>query len=171
MERLPRLVFNKPKTMNNRYNITYFCLINTRNVDFEWYPWTLENWRHCLGLKRLYILYNIIIISFGMRFSTFEFHSVVVHVFVLVLFVKRYTRRAKMTSTLSLCSLLYITEALSKENLRSVSSLNALWVPWSVPICENNTHSLKTGNLPPLHHRNRPFCIISGTFKKYIRPV
>ena len=116
-----KLVFNKPKTMNSKYNITYFCLINTRNVDFEWYPWTLENWRHCLGLKRVYILYNIIIISFGMRFSTFELHSVVVHVFVLVLFLKRYTRRAKMTSTLSLCSLLYITEALSKENLCSVS--------------------------------------------------
>ena len=99
----------------------YFCLINTRNVDFEWYPWTLENLRHCLCLIRLYILYNIIIISFGIRFSTFELHSVVVHVFVLVLFLKRYTRRAKMTSTLSLCSLLYITEALSKENFCSVS--------------------------------------------------
>ena len=84
----------------------------------------VENWRHCLGLKRLYILYNIIIISFGMQFSTFELHSVVVHVFPLVLFLKRYTRRAKMTSTLSLCSLLYITEALSKETCApSVNSM------------------------------------------------
>ena len=118
----------------------YFCLIHTRNVDFEWYPWTMENWQHCLGPKRLYIPYNIIIISFGMRFSAFELHSVVVHVFVLVLFLKRYTRRAKMTSTLSRCSLLYITEALSNENLCSVSYLNALWVPWTVQICQNNTH-------------------------------
>ena len=107
--------------VSKHVKIQLIKVLKLKGDDFEWYPWTLENWRHCLGLKRLNILYNIIIISFGMRFSTFELHSVVVHVFVLVLFLKRYTRRAKMTSTLSLCSLLYITEALSKENLCSVS--------------------------------------------------
>ena len=66
-------------------------LIYTRNVDFELYPWTLENIRHSLSLKRLYILYNIVIISFGVHFLTFELQSMTVHVFVLVLFLIRYT--------------------------------------------------------------------------------
>ena len=92
---LTNLYWTNQNKMNNRYNITYFCLIYTRNVDFEWYPWTLENWRHCLGLKLLYILYNIIIISFGMRFSAFELHSVVVHVLVLVLFLKKVYSESK----------------------------------------------------------------------------
>ena len=30
-----KLVFNKQKLLNNRYHITYFFLIHTRNVDFE----------------------------------------------------------------------------------------------------------------------------------------